>query len=209
MSRFSLDETKELLRAWRMLGNQDAYSLLIADNIGLVKKIANKFWNKDLLFDDLLDAGLEGLEEAINKIDFENAELTSFSTFMWQSITWKILKVVNKEKKIRLNEISLNELMPNSHTASPSTYEEVLQYEQEFEFLRPDTQECMQDALQLLSPDERKVIILKYGFEDNIYKSDEEVGQILGVTKARIGQIKNKALARLRKPDALDILRGL
>jgi len=58
-----------------MLGNQDAYSLLIADNIGLVKKIANKFWNKDLLFDDLLDAGLEGLEEAINKIDFENAEI--------------------------------------------------------------------------------------------------------------------------------------
>ena len=54
-----------------------------------------------------------------------------------------------------------------------------------------------------LTPRERKILALRFGLEDGISKTLEEVGQEFGVTRERIRQIQAKALERIRKLSGL------
>lgn len=207
MERLSLEDTEQLLRAWRTLGDEDAFNLLINANLGLVKKIANKFMVYKLQFDELVPVGVEGLINAINKFDFEHNKIEVFSSFISKAIVWKMIEFKNLEEKIRMNEVSLYGNLPNVNGDSSSTFDEVLGYEEDYTFIEVSSE--VRKALELLRPRERKIIMLKYGFNDNVCLTDEEIGKILGCTKAAVGQMKNKALARLREPDAKEILEGL
>ncbi|MFW5632045.1 MAG: sigma factor-like helix-turn-helix DNA-binding protein, partial [Acetivibrio ethanolgignens] len=51
-----------------------------------------------------------------------------------------------------------------------------------------------------LSPREEKVLNLRFGLEDGIPKTMEEVGKEFNVTRERIRQIEAKALRKLRHP---------
>ena len=53
--------------------------------------------------------------------------------------------------------------------------------------------------LDLLSPQEKAVIDLRFGLRDGEPKTLETIGEIFGVTRERIRQIEVKALQRLRK----------
>jgi len=53
-------------------------------------------------------------------------------------------------------------------------------------------------ALDLLTPRERRVLVLRYGLEDGRPRTLEEIGQTLGVTRERIRQIEAKTLVKLR-----------
>lgn len=54
-----------------------------------------------------------------------------------------------------------------------------------------------------LTPRERKILALRFGLEDGITKTLEEVGQEFGVTRERIRQIQAKALEKIRKLQGL------
>ena len=49
-----------------------------------------------------------------------------------------------------------------------------------------------------LSENEKKVIILRYGLDNGEFKTLEQVGAMLGVTRERIRQIEEKALIKIR-----------
>ncbi|MGB9683198.1 MAG: sigma-70 family RNA polymerase sigma factor [bacterium] len=54
-------------------------------------------------------------------------------------------------------------------------------------------------ALRKLSDKERKILILRYGLEDGVGRTLEEVGKYFGVTRERIRQIESKVLKKLRR----------
>jgi len=54
-------------------------------------------------------------------------------------------------------------------------------------------------ALKDLTPRERKILSIRFGLEDGVTRTLEEVGHKFGVTRERIRQIEAKALERLRK----------
>ncbi len=62
-------------------------------------------------------------------------------------------------------------------------------------------QEDLENVLGTLSPRERHVLRLRYGFDDGRMKTLEEIGQIFNVTRERIRQIEAKALKRLQHPN--------
>ena len=58
--------------------------------------------------------------------------------------------------------------------------------------------EQIEKILNKLTPRERLVIKLRFGLEDGLPRSLEEIGKILGVTRERVRQIETKALKKLR-----------
>ena len=67
--------------------------------------------------------------------------------------------------------------------------------------------EDLEKVLDSLSPRERDVIRLRYGFDDGRMKTLEEIGQIFNVTRERIRQIEAKALRKLRHPNRNSVLK--
>jgi RNA polymerase primary sigma factor len=55
-------------------------------------------------------------------------------------------------------------------------------------------------AMQHLSPREQQILRLRFGLDDNQYRTLEEVGKEIGVTRERVRQIENKILRKLRHP---------
>ena len=56
----------------------------------------------------------------------------------------------------------------------------------------------IQDSLDSLKPREAKILKLYYGLDGNAAMTLEEIGSVLGITRERVRQIKEKALNRLR-----------
>ena len=59
--------------------------------------------------------------------------------------------------------------------------------------------EHVNEMLDILSPREQKILMMRFGLEDGRGRTLEEVGREFGVTRERIRQIEAKALAKLRK----------
>ncbi|NIA22932.1 MAG: RNA polymerase sigma factor RpoD [Proteobacteria bacterium] len=60
--------------------------------------------------------------------------------------------------------------------------------------------ERLQEALNTLSDKERRILSLRYGLDDGVPRTLEEVGKIFSVTRERIRQIETKALKKLSFP---------
>jgi RNA polymerase primary sigma factor len=73
-----------------------------------------------------------------------------------------------------------------------------------------DSMLCKQiaEALEQLPERERAILQLRYGFADGRYRSLEEVGNALGISRERVRQIEAVALRRLRHPYLGKKLRG-
>ncbi len=61
-------------------------------------------------------------------------------------------------------------------------------------------QEYLSLALEALNERERQVLIMRFGLDDGTVRTLEQVGDHFDVTRERVRQIENKALAKLRQP---------
>lgn len=69
--------------------------------------------------------------------------------------------------------------------------------------------ETLERLMGELTDRERDILKARYGFEDGVEKTLEEVGQTFGVTRERIRQIESKALRKLSHPTRMRELREL
>ncbi|MCL4540808.1 MAG: sigma-70 family RNA polymerase sigma factor [Chloroflexi bacterium] len=88
-------------------------------------------------------------------------------------------------------DVHLGDLIPDSQAVAPSeeAYRQVLREE-------------MAGLLEGLDIRERRVLELRYGFQDGRERTLEEVGRVFGVTRERVRQIEAQALVRLRSLSA-------
>jgi RNA polymerase primary sigma factor len=98
------------------------------------------------------------------------------------------------------NILSLNEPVDDEGEAEfgdlleqyviPSTDEEIL---------RQSFAETLREALQKLSEKERQILSLRFGLADDNPRTLREIGDALGISRERVRQIENQALAKLRR----------
>lgn len=93
------EERKLLLESKN--GSIEARNMLVNHNIKLVSKIANNYINRGLEYDDLIQEGILGIIEAINKYDLnKNYKFSSYATW-W--IHCKIKKALDNNDLIRVS----------------------------------------------------------------------------------------------------------
>lgn len=67
--------------------------------------------------------------------------------------------------------------------------------------------EHVAEVLSQLSPREQKILKIRFGLDDGVTHTLEEVGQEFGVTRERIRQIEAKALEKIRENDIINKLK--
>ena len=68
--------------------------------------------------------------------------------------------------------------------------------------------ERLKEVLVDLAPREQKILSMRFGLDDGITHTLEEVGQEFGVTRERIRQLEAKALEKIRQHEKLKKLKG-
>jgi len=97
--------------------------------------------------------------------------------------TYSLETLIDDEGKLTLEDI-----LPNTSFEEPlSAYEHIKRVEE------------IASWLEALTNDEKKVIIMRYGLDDEEPQTLEAIGKIFGVTRERIRQIEQKAINKLRK----------
>jgi len=95
--------------------------------------------------------------------------------------------VTSLEKPVGEGETELKELIKDERSYSPER-------EASLEILRKKLLEAIED----LPPKEKRIIMLRYGLEDGVYHTLEEIGKIFGITRERVRQLEIKALEKLK-----------
>ncbi len=72
-----------------------------------------------------------------------------------------------------------------------------------------DLQNLIPQALDCLTPRERRVIELRFGLDGGHSRTLDQIGRIFNVTRPRIQEIEGKALRKLRQPSNSKGLRDL
>jgi RNA polymerase primary sigma factor len=73
---------------------------------------------------------------------------------------------------------------------------------------RMDLQEKVKSLLQTLTPREAHIIRRRFGIGEQEDATLEEIGHEFSVTRERIRQIEERALAKLREPQRNEVLRN-
>tara|TARA_B100000427_G_scaffold319868_1_gene318615 strand:- start:3 stop:965 length:963 start_codon:yes stop_codon:yes gene_type:complete len=112
------------------------------------------------------------------------------------------MNVSKVQEILRISHLPLSLEMPvGEENGQLSDFiEDVSQRSFEKNMVNESLKATLQDVLNDLHDREERVLKLRFGIEDGIPKTLEEVGQIFNVTRERIRQIEAKALEKLRQP---------
>ena len=66
----------------------------------------------------------------------------------------------------------------------------------------------MEEIIIDLSPREQRILAMRFGMDDGVTHTLEEVGNEFGVTRERIRQIEAKSLEKIREHESLKKLQG-
>lgn len=137
--------------------------------------------NQDVrgLIQERLDCGINQVEDVIQQsMPFESLD-TIYEVFL---------------KNIESDEIQDNVFDDNN---SDAFYWNDVGYE---EIEQRALRETLESLMHELKKREQEILKARYGFEDGVEKTLEEIGQSFGVTRERIRQIEAKAIKKLSSP---------
>lgn len=198
----TLDETEKYLKLYREFADEDALTLLVTCNGGLVGFFAKKYLGKGLTFDELVSAGNEGLIKAINKFDYEEREIQGFSTYISVAIENAMKYELRKYNK-HSHVLSFEQPLGQNKDGDELTIEDIVGTDAE-ELIEDVISEMkidiVREALKSLTSREQQIILLRYGLDDAHRKTQEEVAQMLGCAQPSIAKQEQKALVKMRHP---------
>ncbi len=70
------------------------------------------------------------------------------------------------------------------------------------ELARQELKKTMDTLLSMLTPRQQQVLRLRYGMDDGVNRSLEQIGALLGISKERARQIEHQAMDKLKKMGA-------
>ena len=195
-------EQEQQLTTLVKLGDEQARKTLIEHNLRLVTHIAQAYYHPSVELLDLIQEGNIGLIEAVDRFDPELGY--QFSTFAVWWIRKMILLYLGKdEDKVSLDLPILGEageilrlgdtIIDEENTLGGQSCEKQgvrLEHEQSMQQMR--------ERMAKLPMREKEVLMMLYGIGLKRALTLQEIARLLNITPERVGQIRDKALGRLK-----------
>ena len=186
-------------------GDLNAQNEILTANLRFVFNIASRYKGNGAAISDLISEGNLGLVKAIQKFDPEkDVKFISYAVWWVRNAMQEFIKKRQACLNFEKDEDTLNCVVPeNKFVDEEDDYvvkkDIVLSNEEDEEKreLQKNQRKIVDKLLEKLSWRERFIIERYYGI-DQEEKNLEEIGNLLGITKERVRQIKKTSLMKLR-----------
>lgn len=181
-------------------GDKKAREKLINHNMRLVAHVAKKY-NTAAEADDLISVGSIGLMKAVDSYKLEKG--SSLSTYASRCIENEILMLLRANKKHKVcmsidetigydkdgGELAIKDIIPQQAEQDPDVIVEK----------RVIVKEIKNVMRQKLSEREYNVITQRYGLDDGVERTQQEVANSMNISRSYISRIESKALSILKE----------
>ncbi len=178
-------------------GDEQARDVLIERNLRLVAHIIKKFEGSGDDFDDLVSIGTIGLIKAVNT--FNGKKSSRLATYASKCIENEILMYMRSKKKMR-SEMSLYEPIGTDKEGNEIHFMDVLSTDAEAvaEMVSKNLdREQLWNKLKVLTPQERKVLVLRFGLRGRKRRTQKEIAKKMGISRSYVSRIEKRAIDRL------------
>ncbi len=193
----SSEKEQEYLKRFQE-GDMQARDILIKHNLRLVAYIAKKYTNFPDP-DDLISVGTIGLIKAINTFKLDKG--TQLATYASRCIENEILMTMRAYKR-QGNTISFNEPIGKDKEGNVKPLGDILAVDGPDMFEGLDTQMKYDNLMFLinkyLDSREKQIILHRYGLKDTQIYTQQQVAEVLGISRSYVSRIEKKAILKLR-----------
>lgn len=180
------------------IDEEEARTVLVEHNLRLVVFIAKRFDNTGTGIEDLISIGTLGLMKAINT--FRADKNIKLATYASRCIENEILMYIRKRGSSRM-EVSMEEPLNMDWDGNELLLSDVLGSEEDtvtYEMELREERAAVRAAVASLSPRERELIELRYGFRGGIELTQKEVADLMGISQSYISRLEKRILNTLR-----------
>ena len=179
-------------------GDIEARNVLIERNLRLVAHIMKKYYAQTADQEDLISIGTIGLIKGIES--FDPAKGARLATYAARCVENEILMHFRSQKK-SAQDVSLSDYIETGTDGAALSLMDVVA--QETDMLeqvsdREDIRKMIRAVDLVLTPQERQVILLRYGLGGDAPKRQREVANITGISRSYVSRIEKRALEKLR-----------
>ncbi|MBO5949047.1 RNA polymerase sporulation sigma factor SigK [bacterium] len=193
------EEETKLIEEMRA-GNEKSREKLINHNMRLVAHVCKKY-NGAFEADDLLSVGSLGLIKGIDS--YHQDKGSQLSTYVSRCIENEILMLLRANKKHKVC-VSIEEPIGVDKDGQEMSLYDIIPQEKEQD---PDfiverkvlVEEIISIMKKNLSNRECEIICLRYGLKDHIERTQQEVADILNISRSYISRIETKALEIIKE----------
>lgn len=181
-------------------GDKQAREKLIQHNLRLIVHIAKKYMQA-AESEELLSVGSIGLIKAIDS--YKPNKGSTISTYASRCIENEILMLLRANKKHKAC-VSVDEVVAEGKDGSNLTLRDIIPQNEEQDTdkiveKRVFVEEVIKNLKQSLSERDFKIFMLRYGLNDGIERSQQEVADIMGISRSYISRIETKALETIKQ----------
>ena len=194
----SKEEEEKLIK--KMMNNdREARNKLIEHNLRLVAHIVKKFERFENNTDDLISIGTIGLIKGIDS--FKPDKKNRITTYVARCIENEILMYFRANKKNN-NNVSLNDSIGYDKDGNEINLIDVIKANNVDiieELHTKDNIESINKFLNILTPREKEIIILRYDLFRRAALTQKEVAKKLKISRSYVSRIEKKAIEKLRE----------
>ena len=181
-------------------GDEEARNILIERNLRLVAHVCKKYNTTHLDNDDLISIGTIGLIKGINSFNMEKG--VRLATYVSRCIDNEILMYLRSAKKLGA-EVYLNEPIGKDKDDNEISLIDVLEndeknIEDEID-LKVKIKKLYKKMKEILKQREKNILELRFGLDGNKPKTQNEIADMMGISRSYVSRIETKAIGKLAK----------
>ncbi|MEG0649927.1 MAG: RNA polymerase sporulation sigma factor SigK [Oscillospiraceae bacterium] len=178
-------------------GDLLARDKLIRHNLRLVAHVVKKYYSSGLEQDDLISIGSIGLIKAVNS--FDSTKGARFATYAARCIENEVLMQLRAGRKTQ-NTVSIQDSIDSDKDGNSLTINDVVAdgffIDEDYE--GKEERQKLYKVVNMLSGRERQIIILRYGLGAAKPLTQQQVADILKISRSYVSRIETKALQIMR-----------